>query len=221
MKVSLAIQHSSSVPLSDISFIFLVQWYKFRRQFWWYLAFCATMSSLFSCIKRSMSSGISVQDLKRKSSRNITTSCRSALTGTSLQKHLTSWCFNLILDGLDKYWVCLRKTISSLLSMSIFMCIFSALFNLVSLHLRLHVLWNHALLVLNAVLTPLPSSNRIKRKELGSNPSSMNLHRCPARILQLLPLFWHVFWDGVVSNFGVISWHVKHNHRPVTVAVQR
>lgn len=183
-KTSHAIACSSSVHFPTISVIFGARFYKFRRQFRWYLVSCATMSPVFSCVKRYMSSRIGTHYLKRESSWNVAALWRPKLPGASLQKkHFTCWCFVLVLDGHDRYRVCLRTTTSYALSASIFRCLFSTLPNLVLLYLNLHILWYPALLALNAASTPLLSSNWLNKKELWSNPSSLNLLRCPARML--------------------------------------
>jgi len=137
-----------------------------------------------SFVRRSISPRIIVHDLTRESSYNVAASCRPALPAASLQKkHFTSSCFDSVLDGRERFRVCLRSAASSTSLVPIFRCLFSALSNLVLLYLSLQVLWYRAFLVLNAASTPLPSSSRLKRKDLESNPRSLNLLRYPARML--------------------------------------
>lgn len=127
-KASPAIARSLSVPLLAINLIFHAWLYKFRRQFRWYLASCATMSPVFSCVWRSMSSRINAHNLTRKSSWNVATSWRPALSGTSLQKNHFTWCFVSVFDGHDIYWVRLQVTIFSSWA-HISRCLFWALSN--------------------------------------------------------------------------------------------
>lgn len=137
-KASPAIVCSSSVPLLGINLIFHAWLYKFRWQFWWYLASCATMSPVFSCVWKSMSSRINAHNLTRKSSWNVATSWRPALSGASPQKNHFTLCFVSVFDGHDIYWVRLQVTIFSSWA-HISRCLFWALSNLVLLYLGLQV----------------------------------------------------------------------------------
>ena len=73
-KESPSVACSSFELLPDISLIFQRRLYKFMRQFWWYLASCATMSPAFSFVRRSILSRIIVHDLTCESSWNVAAS---------------------------------------------------------------------------------------------------------------------------------------------------
>lgn len=134
-----------------------------------------------SVVSGGLSSRINAHNLIRKSSCNVATSWRPALSGASPQKNQFTWCFISVFDGRDRYFLgayfqlpCseLCLTWSSYSSACKFCGIVHCWCSMLPQHRCLNT----------AASTLHPSSNQLNRREFGSNPSSLNLLRCPARI---------------------------------------
>lgn len=122
-----------------------------------------------------------VQNQCTQPDTRIQLECRSFIkTSTnraSPQKmHFTAWCFVS-----DIEFTCLHQL--PLLRRRLFSGASSQLCLNWTLYLSLQVLWYRALLALNVASKSLLSFNQLNRKDLGSNPRSLNLLRCPARML--------------------------------------
>lgn len=168
-----------SVPLPAISLIFCVQLYKFRRQFQWYLAFCATMSPVFSCVRRSMSSRIGAH--------NLTVSPVWMLQLHENQQYQERLCRRSIsVLGVSSQYLMIVTDIKFTCGhqLPLHWHLFSDASSQLYLTLSCYTsACRFLVLCIVAASEPLASSNQFNRKEFGSNLSSLSLLICPERML--------------------------------------